>query len=533
MSDGAKIKLSRVNTYNAVMTDQPDFRGPVETICILKLDYIGDLVMAMPAVEALRNRFPSATLDLICGSWNRDVAQASRLFSKIHVVNYFKDNMSKDGKPPKVRLPSEITSKTYDLAIDLRVQEETRDFLSQINARWYAGTGQAVPDRTRSIVLPRQWSRDNRESDEECRYFPAAPTNLWQAGLFISQERMIRCTEYRKHNNLIAFGPVTLNAGSYRAIFSCVLVPKLITRRPIIVLSAFATERIMTERRIALGRAHAPISIDFSVAEDGTPVDVRLRIRRGRFERMDFSGMLLIKAPTDQRGLAGELTEGAEPAPFRSRLHMGEQLLLLVQLVAARLNGVSFPQFSEGPSGRDSRPSIAVAPFSNSAIRDWPVEHYHELLVEVSKSCDCEVVLIGSADQAVGLTKLKANLQASGVADVIVDAGMPMPDVIARLSRSSLVISNNSGMAHLAGALGRPVVAVYSASHAVDEWGAVGPNVWIVQAEIGCQRCSLDFARHCHNEHRCMRDLQPRTVAELIRDKVVWDGNGRARDHAN
>src|SRR6202171_2610644 len=98
MSDGTKKKISRGNTYNAVMTDRIYFQGPVETICILKLDYIGDLVMAMPAVEALRNLFPSATLDLICGSWNRDVAQASGLFSKIHVVNYFKDNMSKDGK---------------------------------------------------------------------------------------------------------------------------------------------------------------------------------------------------------------------------------------------------------------------------------------------------------------------------------------------------------------------------------------------------------------------------------------------------
>ena len=68
-------------------------------------------------------------------------------------------------------------------------------------------------------------------------------------------------------------------------------------------------------------------------------------------------------------------------------------------------------------------------------------------------------------------------------------------------------------------------MAIYSAAHDVDEWGTVGSKVWLVQAQIGCMHCRLDFNENCANDRRCMRDLLPEDVLAVIRESVVWKGN--------
>ena len=45
-------------------------------ILLLRLERIGDLVMALPAIAAVRQHAPHAEIDLVVGSWNADLARA-------------------------------------------------------------------------------------------------------------------------------------------------------------------------------------------------------------------------------------------------------------------------------------------------------------------------------------------------------------------------------------------------------------------------------------------------------------------------
>ena len=47
-------------------------------ILLLRLERIGDLVMALPAVADLRDAAPDAEIDLVVGSWNEELARAVR-----------------------------------------------------------------------------------------------------------------------------------------------------------------------------------------------------------------------------------------------------------------------------------------------------------------------------------------------------------------------------------------------------------------------------------------------------------------------
>ena len=514
-----KIAISRVNSHGAKIVDRADAQPRIASICAIKLDHIGDFVMALPAVQTLRKEFPGAKIDLVCASWNIELARSTGLFDQIHGFDFLPANPSKSGNAPRAEFPQAVADKRYDLAIDLRVHEETRPVLSHIAARWYAAIGQAVPGNANVIVLPRQTGEPGNAEIEPQSFIPVDRTAHRQPGTLIADEAMIRFTQFKKHDNLLVIGPLTLPVGTYRASFLCTFEPGFPTRRPIVILAAFADDRCLTEQRLFVSRHQDPYTIEFHVPHDTARIDVRMRIRRGRFARIDYRGLLVHQISPQ----APQIASDAETQSPRRHLHIAEQLLLLASLVSSRLNGVSFSDRWRVDLADDL--TIAVAPFSNSAIRDWPIEHYEALIVRLEQFYRPRFVLLGSAGQQTALLDLARCLQESGVRQVAVEAGKSLSDVAALLSRAALVISNNSGIAHMAGAFGRPVVAIYSASHDVDEWGAVGSHVWLIQAEIACQRCHLDFVDTCRNDRRCTRDLLPDVVFGLILGRVAWPGN--------
>jgi ADP-heptose:LPS heptosyltransferase len=521
-----KTKVSRINIHRAKVFHKTQARPEIKNICVVKVDHIGDFIMAMPALQALRSEFPNAAIDLVCARWNVALAQTCGLFREVYVFDFFSQNPTEPDGSSKKSLPVEISQRRYDLAIDLRAQEDTRGVLAKIDADWYAGVGEVMSDSANNIVLPRQPSDTTSFDFHQPKFLPLERATLCQPGSPVDGDALITFTEYEKHKNLVIVGPLALTAGTYRASLLCSFHPKFNVRRPIVMVGAFVDGTPAIERRLSITRNHDACTVEFSVERDFSPVDLRLRIRRGHFAKIEFRGALIHKVKGKRFHESGESNQSSTVLSARLRLHITEQLLLLVKLAACRLNGVSFGGNPHPTNIDDRQLSIVVAPFSNSAIRDWPVEHYEKLIGKMHEAYRGEIVLLGSAGQAAALEKLKGRLQAAGINPVVFEAGMPMADVGTRLSRASLVIANNSGIAHFAGALGRPVVAIYSASHDVDEWGAVGTNVSLIQAEIECQGCSLDFTRNCDNDHRCMRDLPPEVVFDHIKTSVAWSGNG-------
>jgi ADP-heptose:LPS heptosyltransferase len=128
-------------------------RGAVASILVLKLDHIGDFLLAAPSFGLLRRSFPRARMTLLCGPWNEANARASGYFDEVRVLQRFAARAEEAA--PVVDATALAGLGAFDLAIDLRVDEDTRPLLGWVTARDRAGFAAAVgPELTVCVAPP-------------------------------------------------------------------------------------------------------------------------------------------------------------------------------------------------------------------------------------------------------------------------------------------------------------------------------------------------------------------------------------------
>ncbi len=157
------------------------------------------------------------------------------------------------------------------------------------------------------------------------------------------------------------------------------------------------------------------------------------------------------------------------------------------------------------------RPIAILCPGAEyGPAKRWPAEHFIALARRFLEE-GYAVWLLGSPNDQAAAAPVAAAVAEARDLTGRTDLGM----AIDLLSVAAIVVSNDSGLMHVAAALGRPLIALFGSS-SPDYTPPLSPLAHVLRTGIACSPC---FQRECPLGHfKCMRDLDPAHVYELARE---------------
>lgn len=155
---------------------------------------------------------------------------------------------------------------------------------------------------------------------------------------------------------------------------------------------------------------------------------------------------------------------------------------------------------------------IGMAPCARHFTKCWAPERFIELGIQIMKLFNTKIFIFGSKDEQdyCGDIAQMINVQ-SGASIAESFAGkLTLLEITTALDNCSVIITNDSGIMHIAAARKRKVVAIFGST--VKEFGFFPygtENLVVERKDLSCRPCSHIGLLKCPQKHfRCMNDIQ-------------------------
>jgi SAM-dependent methyltransferase len=132
----------------------------------------------------------------------------------------------------------------------------------------------------------------------------------------------------------------------------------------------------------------------------------------------------------------------------------------------------------DDPAPSPSARPIVLHPGSGSPSKNWPRARFLEV-ARLLEGLGPTAWVLGPAEEEVGTVAAVEAAIAGAAPDTVIWRSLPLPELARRLAGSRLFVGNDSGVAHLAAAVGCPVVVLFGASDPA-VWAPRGRSVSVV-----------------------------------------------------
>jgi heptosyltransferase-2 len=164
--------------------------------------------------------------------------------------------------------------------------------------------------------------------------------------------------------------------------------------------------------------------------------------------------------------------------------------------------------------------AVAVAPGSRWRAKRWG--GFADLCESLA---DARIVLVGSEGDRAVTNPIAARL---GNRCVDLAGRVSLMEAAAYISCCAAFVGNDSGLAHLAEAVGVPVVALFGPTVREFGYAPALPTSTIVERRLACRPCSRNGATPCPKRtYECLAGIQPAEVQRVVR-AVLAGRRGRA-----
>ncbi len=169
-------------------------------------------------------------------------------------------------------------------------------------------------------------------------------------------------------------------------------------------------------------------------------------------------------------------------------------------------------------SGADPKtPFVCLCPGSvNSEAKRWPREHYAVLADILIERAGLQIIFLGATQEADLIDSIIGEMMKGPAFNLA--AKSSIVSSLGIMNMSSLVISNDTGSAHLAVAAGAKCLTIFGPTIA----GATAPfgnRTFIIQGKAECAPCNDHNCRF--HGHPCMKGLSPEPVSRKALEIVA------------
>ncbi|HSR10289.1 MAG TPA: lipopolysaccharide heptosyltransferase II, partial [Thermodesulfobacteriota bacterium] len=148
------------------------------------------------------------------------------------------------------------------------------------------------------------------------------------------------------------------------------------------------------------------------------------------------------------------------------------------------------------------------------SAKEWDLERYAGVARRINKETGAGILIFGN-DSEKGAASLIAREAGGAAADLT--GKTTLGQAMAILSLCRLLITNDSGLMHVAAALGVPLVAIFGSTDPA-RTGPRGKNSRIIYKAVDCAPC---LKKVCPQDRKCMRLITVDEVFEAA--KGIWN----------
>ncbi len=153
---------------------------------------------------------------------------------------------------------------------------------------------------------------------------------------------------------------------------------------------------------------------------------------------------------------------------------------------------------------------IGLVPGAGFATKRWPAENFARAADLLAKHLQAGIIIFGGKAERT----LQQEIQSRTTAPILGLAGeCSLQETAAMMRVCHLIISNDSGLMHLAVALRKKLIAIFGGTTAELGFFPVGDQQIILEAPVRCRPCSHIGKPACPKRHfDCMRLITPEQV---------------------
>jgi len=159
------------------------------------------------------------------------------------------------------------------------------------------------------------------------------------------------------------------------------------------------------------------------------------------------------------------------------------------------------------------RPYVVVHPGATASARRYPAERFGIAAQSIVESTGCQVVFIGSADEAPLVAQAQTQMHDPGVS---LAGCLSLGELGALIAGAQVIVCNNSGPVHIAAAVGTPVAVLYALTHPQHTPWKVPSHV--LNHDVPCRNCLKSVCPEKH--HACLEGVEPDAVAHAALDLI-------------